>query len=115
MKFDDFFEIMKQGVVAIFVLGLFAYSLLVAAYAVGHGPAFMDGTAKAYMFGLPICGIASFAIVSVLERLGRSSESGDGKLEFKAFGLAFTGPAGPVTLWIVCYLTLVVSMKIVKA
>lgn len=34
------------------------------------------------------------------------------KLSFKAFGLEFTGPAGPVSLWVICYLAMAASMKL---
>jgi hypothetical protein len=59
-----------------------------------------------YLIGLPVSAVAAFGIVSVLE-------IGSGKLEFKAFGLDFTGPAGPATLWLVCYLALVGSIGMV--
>jgi len=59
-----------------------------------------------YLIGLPVSAVAAFGIVSVLE-------IGAGKLEFKAFGLDFTGPAGPATLWLVCYIALVGSIGMV--
>jgi hypothetical protein len=63
------------------------------------------------MFGLPISAVTAFAVVSLLEQLAPATS---GKMEFKAFGLHFSGPAGPVTLWVVVYLVLVASMKIVE-
>jgi hypothetical protein len=59
-----------------------------------------------YLVGLPCSAVAAFGIVSMLEISA-------GKLEFKAFNLDFTGPAGPVTLWVLCYLTLVGSIRMV--
>jgi hypothetical protein len=113
---EKFVNLIKQGVVSIFVLGLFAYSLLLAAHALGWGPEFMKDTKNwPYVFGLPISGIGAFAIVCVLEQLAPATNNPEGKLEFKAFGLTFSGPAGPITLWVVCYLTLVASIQIVKS
>jgi hypothetical protein len=111
-----FFSTMKKGVAALFVLGLLVYALLLALYAVNPSwsPDFMRNTSKAqYVFGLPLSGITAFAIVCVLERIAPPKAAEDGKLSFKAFGLEFSGPAGPITLWVVCYLALVASMRIV--
>ena len=117
MNLEKFVGFMKQGVVTIFFLGLMVYSAQMAAYAFNWSwvPAFMTTTTKSqYIFGLPVCGIAAFSIVCVLEILSKPKTSGGEKMEFKAFGLTFSGPAGPVTLWIVCYLSLVASMEMVK-
>lgn len=62
----------------------------------------------AHAFDLPMSGIAAFAIVSLLR--GATG----GSLEFTAFGLQFTGPAGPTTLWVVVFLSIVVSFKLLK-
>jgi hypothetical protein len=51
-------------------------------------------------------GIAAFAIVNLLPG------TKDGSLAFEAFSLKFSGPAVPATLWIVVYLSLVVSFKL---
>ena len=111
-----FFSTLKQGVAALFVLGLMVYALLLGLYAVNPSwsPEFMRNASKSqYIFGLPLSGITAFAIVCVLERISPAGRGDDGKLSFKAFGLEFSGPAGPVTLWVVCYLVLVASMRIV--
>jgi hypothetical protein len=117
MSFEKFVSVMKQGVVSLFFLGLIVYSAQMAAYAFNWSwaPTFMTTTTKSqYIFGLPICGIAAFSIVCVLEKFSMPKTSGGEKMEFKAFGLTFSGPAGPITLWIVCYLSLVASMEMVK-
>ena len=115
MNDEDFSRTMKQGGVAIFFLGLIGYAFLLILYAWGVKEivALLGGT-KVYTFGLPICGVTAFAVVSVLERFAPAKADASGKLEFKAFGLTFSGPAGPVTLWVVCYLVLVWSMRIVQ-
>ena len=114
MKAEIFIERMKQGVIALLYLGLFGYALLLGFHAFGWSTPFLQDKSKAaYLVGLPICGVAAFAIVCVLDRFAPATKDSSGKLEFKAFGLTFSGPAGPVTLWIACYLTLVASMRLV--
>jgi hypothetical protein len=46
---------------------------------------------------------------------GKPSKGKDvaSKVSFKAFGLEFSGPAGPVTLWVLCYLALVGSVRLI--
>jgi disulfide bond formation protein DsbB len=115
MSNEKFADTMKQGGVALFFLGLFVYAFLLGLYALGVDKVVaMLQEKPVYTFGLPICGVGAFAIVSVLERLAPAHDDPSGKLEFKAFGLTFSGPAGPVTLWVVCYLVLVASIRIVQ-
>lgn len=115
MTDEQFSRTMKQGGVALFFLGLVVYAVLLGLYAFGvERVVAMLGDKPPYTFGLPICGLAAFAVVSVLERLAPAKADSAGQLEFKAFGLTFSGPAGPVTLWVVCYLVLVSSMRIVQ-
>ena len=117
MSMDRFIQLTKQGVVVVLVIGLVVYAVLMLLYALdlsATATKLMTSGKPSYMFGLPISAITAFAIVSILERLAPSAKDEKGKLEFKAFGLTFSGPAGPVTLWVVVYLTLVASMQIVK-
>ncbi len=112
---EKFASTMKQGGVGLFFLGLVVYAILLSLYAFGvEKVVVMLREKPAYTFGLPICGATAFAIVSVFERFAPSKADASGKLEFKAFGLTFSGPAGPITLWVVCYLVLVASMRIVQ-
>jgi hypothetical protein len=117
MKFETFVNLVKQAIVSLFFLGLLVYSLQIAAFAFDWSwtPQFMRSPDEVpYLFALPICAIAAFAIVCVLDQFAPATKDSSGKMEFKAFGLAFSGPAGPITLWIACYLTLVVSMRLIK-
>ena len=112
---SSFIDAMKQGVIAIFFIGLAAYAVMLLLYIFGvQDVVTLLDKKPAYTFGLPICGATAFAIVCVLEKVTPAKENGAGKLEFKAFGLTFSGPAGPATLWVVCYLVLVASMRIVS-
>jgi hypothetical protein len=98
-----------------FLLGLVVYGMLLLAYvaqAAGLGEferiKTMLDAAPAYTFGLPISAATAFAIVSVLEYRA------NGELTFEAFGASFSGPAAPVTLWLVCFLGLVAAMRIIR-
>lgn len=59
----------------------------------------------ATVVGLPMAGIASFLIVLVLEYVS-------GKINFEVLGLKFNGAASQIVFWILCYLTIVLSIKL---
>jgi hypothetical protein len=61
--------------------------------------------------GIPCSAIAAFAIVASLLRVF-PPEKVDGDLAIKAFSLEFTGPSGPVTLWLICFLGFVIAIKL---
>jgi hypothetical protein len=108
-------DLATNAVIVGFLLGLVVYGLLLLAYTVDAAglrsferiKAMLD-SAPGYTFGLPISAATAFAIVSVLEQTEKAT------LEFKAFGAEFSGPAAPVTLWLVCFLSLVAAMRIVR-
>jgi len=54
---------------------------------------------------VPMSGLASLCIVLLL-RLS------SGPLEFKAVGFEFRGASGQVVLWVVCFLALILSVKL---
>lgn len=68
------------------------------------------------MVGVPCAAIGALAIVMLLLSAfepGESAEhSKEGKkvISLKLFGLEFTGPSGPVTLWLACFLALVAGI-----
>jgi hypothetical protein len=59
--------------------------------------------------------ISAFAVVAVLLRAFPPNLGVDNALSFKAFGLEFSGPSGPITLWLICFLGLVVALKLLRA
>jgi len=109
-------DLMKQVVVIVSVAGVLFYALLLLTYSFGFKPAkkLLSSGSPSFMFGLPISGAVAFAIVCVLDTIAPATKDETGKLAFRALGLAFSGPAGPVTLWVVVYLTLIVSMRLTK-
>ena len=52
--------------------------------------------APAQNVGIPSAAISAFAVVAVLLRTFPPTPGVDGPLGFKAFGLEFTGPSGPI-------------------
>ena len=102
-------NIVTAVTIGLLILGLGAYGILLIGYMfnVAQAKKIVDEW-QDHTFEVPMSGVAAFAIVSML----RASENG--ALEFKAFGLEFDGPAGPTTLWVVVYLTIVVSFKLLK-
>lgn len=72
---------------------------------------FMDNPAA--NIGIPCSAIAAFAIVAVLLRAFPSTKEG-GVLKFKVFGLEFSGPSGPITLWLMCFVGFVFAMRVLR-
>jgi len=54
--------------------------------------------------GLPMAGLTALFLVLVLQQI-------EGKIEFKAVGFTFKGASGPVILWIMCFLAMVLGIK----
>jgi len=61
--------------------------------------------------GLPASAVGSFCIVIVFWGLFPPVKTQEG-IALELFGLGFTGPTGPVTLWVACFLSFVFSIKI---
>lgn len=58
------------------------------------------------LVGLPMASIASFVLVAFLKQ-----RSGEG-ISFKGFGFEFQGPSGEIVLWILCFISIVISIKL---
>jgi len=59
----------------------------------------------AAVVGLPMAAMASLFIVLILEYVS-------GKIEFEILGLKFKGAAGQIIFWIICFLSIVLSIKL---
>ncbi len=55
--------------------------------------------------GLPLAALVSLGLVLALEQ---TSE----KIKFKAIGFEFEGASGQIVLWVLCYLSIVLSLKL---
>lgn len=140
---NGFIEVARASLVFILVAGILVYAVFMLVYACKKPEerknTLLASAPPVYMFALPISAVAAFGVVALLMTLAtgkpsyenirsadaasavappaqpanKDKEKDADKLTFKAFNLEFSGPAGPVTLWIVIYLTLVVSIRIV--
>ena len=55
------------------------------------------------ILGLPMAALAAYAVVSSLSFTS-------GPATFKAFGMEFSGTAGQIILWVICYSTITASI-----
>ena len=76
-------------------------------FVIGIKPEFLELYQKNYIviIGLPLAAFASLILVVFLEHT-------TGPLEFEGLGFKFRGASGPVILWVLCYLSFVLSFKI---
>jgi hypothetical protein len=74
--------------------------------------AFTSHTAQ--NIGVPCAAVSAFAIVAALLRAFPPSTHANGQVQLKAFGLEFTGPSGPVTLWLMCFLGFVSALRLLR-
>jgi hypothetical protein len=108
--------------IATVAIGLFGYAvaLMLAAFFSGK-----DGSLGARLsawftaypaqnLGIPCAAISAFAIVAVLLITFPPLSDASGQLAFKVFSLEFSGPSGPITLWLMCFLGFVVALKLLR-
>jgi hypothetical protein len=56
--------------------------------------------------GLPLSAMLALALVLVLQQVA-------GDIELKAFGIEFKGAAGPILMWILCFMAAATGLKMV--
>ncbi|MBK8287066.1 MAG: hypothetical protein IPK97_20590 [Ahniella sp.] len=64
--------------------------------------------------GVPCAGIAAIAIVAAMLKAFQSDAENTGNLSFTAFDMQFSGPSGPVTLWVICFLSIVAAIRLLR-
>ena len=102
-------EYLNHVLLFILVLGVAIYGVMLVIGTLGwsYVPAgFMESVKSNYVLkiGIPITAMASYGIVVFLLRVFDQNGTGS-QLIMKFAGMEFTGPAGPVTLWLVCFLS----------
>lgn len=102
-------ELLNTILLTILVLGVLIYGIMLVIGTLGWSGVpigFMESLKPNYTvkIGLPIAAMASYGIVVFLLRVFDQNGSG-GQLTMKFAGMDFTGPAGPVTLWMMCFLS----------
>jgi hypothetical protein len=107
--------------VAVVALGIAAYLVILGLAAFGSKePNSMAGrlrtwvvSAGAQNIGLPAAAMAAFAVVATLLRAFPPTDA-NGQLSLRAFGLEFTGPSGPITLWLICFMVIVIALRLLR-
>ena len=64
--------------------------------------------------GIPCSGVAAFAIVVVMLKVFMPPVTTTTPLSLTFLDLKFTGPSGPITLWLLCFLGFVIALKILR-
>lgn len=59
-----------------------------------------------FFVGLPFAGLLAYFLVGTLENTR-------GKIEFDFVGLKFNGASGPIIMWVIVFLALVVGMRVI--
>ncbi|OYW71457.1 MAG: hypothetical protein B7Z37_27710 [Verrucomicrobia bacterium 12-59-8] len=59
----------------------------------------------AAMVGTPMSAVTAFSIVSLLKATS-------GPIEFEALGFKFRGASGPIVLWVLCFLSIVLAFRL---
>jgi hypothetical protein len=97
--------LMLWGIILFGTILVFAYFFYIIRWAFTYpeAPKLMAEHLAAVV-GLPICAIAAFLLVSLLK-------VGEGPIEIEGLSFKFKGAAGPVILWIFCFLAMASGIK----
>ncbi len=119
---DNIIKYAPALAIALVALGVAGYAIALVLAAFFPGALSGRGAELAAWFtasaaqniGLPWAAIFAFAVVAVLLRAFPPSTDSSGQLQLKAFGLEFSGPSGPITLWLMCFLGFVFALKLLR-
>jgi hypothetical protein len=124
---DVIIDAAPSAAILILGIGVAIYAVAIIAYVTGLGggrsAALKEwfGVAPAQTIGLPCSAVAALAIVAILLRTispqnGVAAAAGGNaqNLSLTAFGLEFSGPSGPVTLWLMCFLGFVIALRLLR-
>ncbi len=92
--------------IAVLFAGIVAYGVLLLRVFFGNDVELKAefNRSPAHNYGLPFSALASFGLVSLLEK--GTTET----LRFGILGFEFEGPSAQITLWVLCYAVFVWSM-----
>jgi hypothetical protein len=96
----------------LFLLGAGLYSLFHVGFVIWqtiHQPDWLLALVKqhfAVLIGLPFAAFGALGLVLLLESHYNQ------ELEFEAVGFQFQGASGPIILWVVCFLSIALCMKL---
>jgi hypothetical protein len=93
--------------IALFILACVIGALLVFIYQQWNNPEIRKIVTDNFRatIGLPIAGVFAFLVVGLF----RSTE---GAIKFSVIGLTFEGAAGPIIMWVFCFLAITGSIRL---
>lgn len=59
-----------------------------------------------FFVGLPFAGFIAYFVVGTLENVR-------GQIEFEALGMKFKGASGPIIMWVIVFLAIVIAIRLV--
>ena len=120
MALEDSNEVRNQAVdlvtVMLFLIVLAIVVYFATAFFAVLGVSRLSGLKEALnsnaalTIGLPSAAVGAFGVVALLLH-SFPPEKAEGVVKLKFFGAEFTGPAGPITLWLACFLSFVAAIK----
>ena len=64
--------------------------------------------------GVPCAAIGALALVAAMLKAFQRDAEDTGTLSFTAFDMQFSGPSGPVTLWVISFLSIVAAIRLLR-
>jgi hypothetical protein len=102
---------------ALLLIGLVLYlGIVLISYLTNSFPNFHSAVSKgeALTIGLPCAAVGAFGVVALLLHIFPPEKQQSGAVTIKLFGAVFTGPAGPTTLWLICFLAFLLAIKTLR-
>jgi hypothetical protein len=90
--------------IVVVLAGLIGTWLIVVVTSFGDAQREVVSQHYVVIVALPVAGVFSFIVVFLFKQTS-------GPIEFEAFTLKFRGAAGPVILWILCFLAIAAAIK----
>jgi hypothetical protein len=118
MNMKTFLEKSQALCILTLVIGLMIYAVLLL-ITLAFSPDFLSSFQKFVWanvpsnVGIPCSALAAFGIVSVFWKLHEPKSDGE-NLGLEFFSLKFTGPSGPITLWVLCFLSFITAIWALK-
>jgi len=94
--------VLGTAVLGLFFFGYMGYQTIGGEAEPGNWLTKLMQTHYAALVGTPMSAVTAFCIVSLLKATS-------GPIEFEAVGVKFKGASGPIVLWILCFLVIVLA------
>ena len=107
-KFTQWIVAIFVAAVALLLVAHFSFEVLNQEYIAFGAGAEMVRNNQLNISGI-ISAIVAAAISTFLVFLFGGTR---GALDFKALGFQFTGPSGPITLWCMCFIAIIIGIKV---